>query len=184
MKIISGRFKGRNFYPAKGTQARPTSNKVREALFNILYDSIDEAVVIDLFAGSGGFGLEALSRGCSKVHFCDRERKSCGAIKGCLEEYGVEKREYEIYPADYLRAIGRMETEGVKADILYIDPPYKSGIYDNILEQCRPVLAEGASVLIEYSSKGSIPMPAGYIKLQDKKYGNTLLSIFRYEGET
>ncbi len=183
MKIISGRFKGRNFYTAKGSKARPTSNKVREALFNILYDKIIDAVVIDLFAGSGGFGLESLSRGCSNVCFCDYDKKSAFAIQSYLNEFKIESREYSIYSMDYNRAITKMESEGVYADIIYIDPPYSSGIYENILEKCIPIIKINGTVIIEHDKRASIAMPQEFVSTHNKQYGNTAISIFSYEGE-
>ena len=184
MKIISGRFKGRNFYPAKGSKARPTSNKVREALFNILYGKVAGAVVIDLFAGSGGFGLEALSRGCSKLYFCDYDKRAAYAIQGYLEEFKAEKKEYSMYAMEFNRALSKMESEGVLADIIYIDPPYSSSIYDDILEKCIPLLKIEGIVIVEYDKRANIAMPPGYANIQNKHYGNTALSIFSYEGET
>ena len=182
MKIISGRFKGRNFYTAKGSKARPTSNKVREALFNILYDKIIDAVVIDLFAGSGGFGLESLSRGCSKVCFCDYDKKSAFAIQNYLNEFKVEGSEYSIYQMDYNRAIVKMESDGVYADIIYIDPPYSSGIYEDILKKCIPLIKTNGYVIIEHDKRASIAMPQGFVNTHKKQYGNTYISIFSYEG--
>ena len=184
MKIISGRFKGRNFYTAKGSKARPTSNKVREALFNILYDKVEDSVVIDLFAGSGGFGLEALSRGSMKVHFCDYDKKAARTLQGYLDEYGIEKHEYSIYAMDYSRAIAKMQSEGVLADIIYIDPPYSSNVYENILEKCVPLIKINGTIIIECDKRANVMMPDGYINIQNKQYGNTSVSIYEYEGET
>ena len=182
MKIISGRFKGRNFYTAKGSNARPTSSKVRGALFNILYNKIYNAVVVDLFAGSGGFGLEALSRGAAKACFCDYDRKAMHGIQGHLDEYGVEKKEYSLYSMEYKRALMKMETEGVLADIIYVDPPYNSKVYDSILVECIPIVNIDATVIIEHDRRAGIEMAAGYTLDQTKQYGNTTISIFRYEG--
>lgn len=184
MKIISGRFKGRNFYTAKGSKARPTSNKVREALFNILYGKVINSVVIDLFTGSGGFGFEALSRGASKVCFCDYDRKATREIQKYLEEYKVQRDEYDIYSMDYQRAISRMESEGVLADIIYIDPPYNSKVYDDILEKCVPLIKIDGTIIIEHDKRSNITMVQGYETIQTKQYGGTQISIFRYEGET
>ncbi len=182
MKIISGRFKGRNFYTAKGSKARPTSNKVREALFNILYNKVNNAVVIDLFAGSGGFGLEALSRGCSKVCFCDYDKKAVRAIQGYLDEYGVDRNEYSIYAIEYNRAISRMESDGIFADIIYIDPPYSSTVYNDILEKCIPLIKVNGTIIVEHDKRANITMPSGFTCNQKKHYGNTSISIFSYEG--
>ena len=184
MKIISGRFKGRNFYTAKGSKARPTSTKVREALFNILYNKVDDAIVIDLFAGSGGFGLEALSRGCSKVCFCDYDRKAIRSIQEYLDEFEVDKQEYSIYSMDFNRALMKMQSDGVLADIIYIDPPYKSDIYNSILEKCVPLINDNGTIIIEHDKRASINMANGYITTQTKRYGNTTISIFSYEGES
>lgn len=182
MKIISGRFKGRNFYAAKGSKARPTSTMVREALFNILYGKVTDSVVIDLFAGSGGFGLEALSRGASKVCFCDYDRKVTNEIQKYTDEYKLNRDEYDIYPMDYQRAMSRMESDGVLADIIYIDPPYKSNVYENILEKCVPLIKIDGTVIIEHDKRTSVIMTQGYESIQTKQYGGTGISIFRYEG--
>ncbi|MEX1376409.1 MAG: 16S rRNA (guanine(966)-N(2))-methyltransferase RsmD [Eubacteriales bacterium] len=182
MKIISGRFKGRNFYTAKGSKARPTSTKVRGALFNILYNRIYNAVVVDLFAGSGGFGLEALSRGASKVCYCDYDKRAIHSIQGHLDEFRVEKKEYSMYPMEYKRALTRMETDGVLADIIYIDPPYSSSVYSSILAECIPIINIDGTVIVEHDRRATIEMAEGYSLEQTKQYGNTTVSIFRYEG--
>lgn len=182
MKIISGRWRGRNFYTAKGTKARPTSNMVREALFNILFDKIDSAIVVDLFAGSGGFGFEALSRGASKVHFCDYERKSIRTIEGYLKDFKAQDEKYSLYAMDYKRAISKMLSNGVLSDIIYVDPPYKSNIYEDILKMCVSLINVDGIIIIEHDKRNDIIMYDGYTYLNKKRYGNTAISIFQYKG--
>lgn len=182
MKIVSGRWKGRNFYPAKGSSARPTSNIIREALFNMLYGKVVDAVVVDLFAGAGGFGFEALSRGASEVHFCDIERKTVGTIKGYLEEFKADPKEYLLYFMDYKRAVSKMESFGVNADIIYVDPPYKAKYYKDVMERCKSILKKDGLIIFEHDKKVDIETVESYIFESKRRYGTTMISTYQYKG--
>ncbi len=183
MKIISGHYKGRNFYPAKGSSARPTSNVIREALFNMVYDDIIGAEVIDLFAGSGGIGLEALSRDAAMVHFVDADRKNIRTIEGYLDEYKVDKDKYHTHGMDFRRAVHKMKALGANAQILYIDPPYNDGLYTDALKACIPVLDNDALVFLEHGKRVTFDMLPQYELVEQRKYGSKILTILRFKGE-
>ena len=128
IRIISGKYKGKALdVPKKG--ARPTLGALRESLFNILQHEIEEATFLDLFAGGGSVGCEALSRGAKNVCFVEHDRRSCEVIKKNCASLGVEKA-VTIYCSDVFKALPKMKTH----DIVFADPPYEQRIGDKLLE--------------------------------------------------
>ena len=121
MRIISGKARGTKLYTLEGMQTRPTLDRVRESLFNIIQSDIQDAIILDLFAGSGAIGLEAISRGAKKAIFCDKEKSAINIIKKNIEKTHFEEKS-EIYNMDYKECIEEIKHK--KIDIVYIDPPY------------------------------------------------------------
>src|ERR671932_432605 len=126
MRVIAGYYRGRNLRSPPSLQTRPTSDRLRETLFNVLAPRIEGARFLDLCAGSGAVGIEALSRGASHVTFVDRSRKTCGLIEANLDLLGVPEEQTEVVlseAADYLRRAAARAAQG-PYDIAYFDPPY------------------------------------------------------------
>src|SRR5918993_637214 len=131
MRIIAGDFKGRNLKSPPSLRVRPTSDRLRETLFNVIAPRIQDSRFLDLCAGTGAVGIEALSRGASYATFVDRSRRSCKLIEANLELCRVPEEQHEIYSAEageFLR-----QTNLSLWDIVYFDPPYKED-YLKILE--------------------------------------------------
>ena len=182
MRIISGKWKGRRFYLPKGVNTRPTSEMIREALFSMLRNEINGAVVLDMFAGSGSFALEALSRGAKHAIICDSNRKCIAAIKDNLEQYKAEKEEYTLIAGDFRHAGRKIQRMGMGVDICYIDPPYSSGYYMDAVEAACEAMNPDGIIMLEHSFRDRMPDRLGdMIKERDKKYGGTLISIYRKE---
>lgn len=176
VRVSAGEFKGRKI-PIKIDSFRATSSKVRESVFNILRERIKDSVFIDLYAGSGAVGFEAMSRGAAKVFFVESDGKRAGRIEELLRGCGCRARAVIVRDRaeDFIRKSGQL------FDIVFLDPPYDSGDMEAIM----PVLGGGgmlapdAVVIAEHPSKKPLPDDAGVLrKKKEYKYGDTMLSLF------
>ncbi len=171
MRIIAGAYKGRNLKSPPSMQVRPTSDRLRETLFNVIAPRIEDARFLDLCAGSGAVGIEALSRGAQHVTFVDRSRKSCQLIESNVELCRIPEEQYEIYQTtaeDFLR-----HSEN-PWDIVFFDPPYKED-YLAALELLRGL------VIVEHHHKNELPETIGGLRRSRiLKQGDSSLSF--YEG--
>src|SRR6476619_3417898 len=144
MRIIAGLYKGRNLKSPPSLDVRPTSDRLRETLFNVIAPLIEDARFLDLCAGTGAVGIEAISRGAFHVTFVDQSRKMCGLIEANITSLNVESDSYEIVVAeafDYLRRRTKKEAQGF--DIIFFDPPYATD-YEPVLR----TIGEHASQLL------------------------------------
>ena len=184
MRIISGKWKGRRFYLPKGVTTRPTSEAIREALFSMFRNEIPGAVVLDMFAGSASFALEALSRGAKHAIICDNNRKCIAAVKESLDSYKAEKEEYTLLAVDFRHLLRKVERMGMGVDICYIDPPYSSEYYMEALDFAETLLNPDGIAVLEHSFRDRMPNRMGkLVKERDRKYGGTMISIYRKEAE-
>ena len=173
MRVISGKYKGRKIIAPEGDRVRPTSDKVKECVFDILQFRISDTLFVDLFSGCGGMGIEALSRGAKKVIFVDNSRQSLHYIKANTENCGAT--DFEIMLTDYFSALLRIKD----ADFIYADPPYaEEEIYRNLLTACYPALKDGGQIIIEHRSGTTVDVQDGYELKSVRKYGYVTLSIF------
>lgn len=174
MNITGGKFNGRKVLTVKSNDVRPTSSKVRGSIFSML-DSIGvnfhEAIFLDLFAGSGIMGLEALSRGAKKAFFVEKNPSVYKLIKQNLEKFEVD---VEILNADALRFLDKTEQ---KFDIVFVDPPYKEGFYDAVIEKTQRILNENGLFIIETPLE--YELSEGFDVLKHKIYGTTQIFIIR-----
>lgn len=125
MIIVGGKFKGQKLHVPKGMETRPTSSRLRETVFDILQNSIEGATFLDLFAGSGAMGIEALSRGASHAAFVDSGPLSCACIKKNIDKFGVSSST-SLLRCDAFKALKVMEKGAKQFDIIFVDPPYHS----------------------------------------------------------
>ena len=177
MRIITGDFKGRKIEMPAGYDIRPTTEKVKEAMFSIIGQDIYDAVCVDLFSGTGNLGLEALSRGAEKCWFCDNNRESIKLIKqNCMaEEWSC------LVPGDYEKCLMRIKESGDKVDVFLLDPPYKKGLYGRCFELIREldILAEDGIIVAEHKREDKLPEEfEGFTKLKDRNYGTITLSVY------
>ena len=177
MRIISGEKKGIRLFSLKKGKIRPTSDKVKGAIFNIL-SSVEDKMVLDLFAGSGALGIEALSRGAKEVVFVDNSFSSLDLIRKNLEKLGFKDKS-KLLKKNVLRFL-KGETEG-KFDLILADPPYGKGLCQKLLELLaeKDFLNTDGVLVIEHHKKEKIEKLENFILLQEKKYGDTLVSFFR-----
>lgn len=177
MRIVGGKYGGRVLSGFEGKDIRPTSDKARESLFNILRNRIYGSNFLDLFCGTGAIGIEAISHGAKTVTFNDIERKSLAVLKSNLEKLKVAE-DYKITNFDALSFLMR---SGPVYDIIYIDPPYKMDIYDKLLELSVNALNDGGIVIFE-SEQPFDGQVDGLIKYDERKYGRARLTFYK-KGE-
>ncbi|OGP72957.1 MAG: 16S rRNA (guanine(966)-N(2))-methyltransferase RsmD [Deltaproteobacteria bacterium RBG_16_49_23] len=181
MRIISGTSRGRRLATPRGYALRPTSDRVKESIFNILGRELEGRTVLDLFAGTGNLGIEALSRGAGKVVFVEKGREALRIIQGNLHQCGFEGQ-YEIVPKEVNRAIGILERRGATFDLIFMDPPYEKGLIQRTLAKlnlCR--IYHGGSVLvIEHSRREPLPEKMEEWDLtHQRRMGDTLISFLQ-----
>ena len=136
MRIISGKARGTKLYTLEGTNTRPTLDRVKESIFNIIQNEIEDATVLDLFAGSGAIGLECLSRGAKKAVLCDKSKEAIQIIKRNIEKTHMEEKA-QIINADYENCLEKLKNE--QFDIIYIDPPYATNYIFKSLEKIKEI---------------------------------------------
>jgi len=184
MRIVSGRLGGRRLRAPGGEATRPTSERVREAVFSILGPPPEGTEVLDLFAGSGAMGLEALSRGAAAVTFVDSGRPALLALRGNLAELGVGA-EARVVGSDALTFVRR---PGGPWRWVFIDPPYRSDLAARVLEILgdRPGdLTEDASIVVEHDRRNPPADRYGsLIRTDSRRYGDTVIAIYRRQEPT
>jgi 16S rRNA (guanine966-N2)-methyltransferase len=178
VRIISGKFKSRRLKGTPPAGIRPTSDKLRETIFNILGPRIDGAVFLDGCAGMGAMGIEAISRGASFVYFVDQSRKACQIIRENLKSLEVEEG-FEILEMDLARALDRVKPP---FNLAFLDPPYeREDIYEACLSKfgSAPLLAEDGLLIIEHSKRKELPETVGDIrKIRSLVQGDAALAFY------
>lgn len=167
MRIISGKARGSNLFSPEGLDTRPTLDRVREAIFSMIFTRTDDARVLDLFAGSGAMGLEALSRGASEVDFVDVSPKACECIRKNLDKTRLTGG--RITNCDFKTFLARCNGA---YDIIFLDPPYEAGYYTETLDiiKKRELLAEDGIIIAECNDAEGFDS-RGFAIDRQKKYG-------------
>ncbi|MBA3391872.1 MAG: 16S rRNA (guanine(966)-N(2))-methyltransferase RsmD [Deltaproteobacteria bacterium] len=181
MRIVGGTFSGRVLRAPAGAATRPTSEKVREALFNILgrlLGPIDGAHVLDVFAGSGGVGIEALSRGAAHATFIDSGKAALLAIRGNLADLGLTDRA-TVLPQDAVAACAR-HRPAEPWRLVFVDPPYASDLATRaVIAIPSESLAPGAVIVIEHDRRNAPPDALGsLLRTDQRRYGDTMISFY------
>jgi 16S rRNA (guanine966-N2)-methyltransferase len=185
MRVTGGRAKGRRLAGFKGLGIRPTSDLVREAIFDLIGQDWKDANVLDLFAGTGSLGIEALSRGASWALFIDSSQKSIDLVKKSLKICGFEALG-SMFKGDLARGLPKKPFPGRgKIDLVFIDPPYEKGLVLRLLADlvAREILARPSFVVVETRKNEMLPEIVGALQLvKSRIYGETKIHIFRHEG--
>ena len=175
MRIIAGSRKGARIFAPKGQETRPTSDRVREAAFNLI-GPVDEAVVLDLYAGSGAMGLEALSRGAARAVFVEDDRDACRTIERNLDKLKLTGA--MVLCDDAARVLAAESTARRRYDLVLVDPPYRtfSAVQEVLARYLPGVVAEEGLVVVETSEREEpdLPLP----KRTTRRYGSTRLTVF------
>ena len=181
MRIIGGEYRSRLIQMPKDAEVRPTQDRVREAIFNILGD-VNGKNVLDIFAGSGAFGLEAISRGANHATFVDNNAKSIDAIKANIESLNIEEYRYDVYRGNAFAMLPRLEKEGAMFDLVFQDPPYYKELARKCLIclDCYDILTPDALIVVEHFNKDSLEADLETLLIEKEKvYGDKLITIFR-----
>jgi 16S rRNA (guanine(966)-N(2))-methyltransferase RsmD len=179
MRIISGTSKGRKLVTPRSQSLRPTSDRVKESMFNILQDDIVGKVVLDLFAGTGNLGIEALSRGAKKTIFVEKGRQALRLIERNLTQFGLEERS-EILPKDANRAIGILNQRGESFDLILMDPPYEKGLIQRTLMKLNsyPIYHKDSILVIEHDRREPLStVMDGWNLIRQRRIGDTVISF-------
>jgi len=181
MRVISGTAGRRRLNSLKGQDTRPTADRVKESLFNILQGRIIGAYVLDLFAGSGALGIEALSRGSDLAVFIEKNPAATDVIKSNLQIVSF-KDNSEIYETDALKFL---EVVKKQFDIIFIDPPYMSALYEIIFDSIlkNNVLTPSGVISVEYKTGVKPVLPSYFKIITDKKYGNVSILIAKQKED-
>jgi 16S rRNA (guanine966-N2)-methyltransferase len=174
VRVIAGRYGGRRLQAPPGAATRPTSDRVREALFSLLGDRVEGARVLDLFAGSGALGIEALSRGAAGADFVDVAAPAVRAVEANLAALGIDA---PVRRSDALRALRTASRAARQYDLVFLDPPYRRAAHlaRELTEALPAVLAPGALVVSESDRRA--PLELELPLLDERRYGDTLIRI-------
>ena len=180
MRVIAGKLRGRRLIAPRGREIRPTGDRLKETLFDILRPRIEGARFLDAFSGTGAIGIEALSRGAASVVFIDSSESACRALRQNLGHCAIVGG-FRLMKADIFTALRRLAREGERFDILFLDPPYDWGPYGDLLgELVRCGLADAESlVVIEHHRKAALPERGpGYGRARQATQGDHCLSFY------
>ncbi|MBU5595558.1 16S rRNA (guanine(966)-N(2))-methyltransferase RsmD [Amphibacillus sp. MSJ-3] len=180
MRVIAGEFKGRSIETVSNNLTRPTSDKVKESLFNIIGPYFSGGNGLDLFAGSGGLGIEAMSRGINRVVFIDQQAQATRMIKKNLTNLKLLNRA-EVYQNDAFRALKVLGKRGLQFDYIFLDPPYKKDLYQQLLEEIdtQQIADKDCMIICEHDSNLVLPISAaGFKQVRTEKYGRTTTITF------
>lgn len=184
MRVISGSAKGRPLKAVPGTGTRPTTDKVKEALFSMIGPYFDGGEALDLFAGTGGLGIEALSRGMTRAVFVDADRRAVDTVRSNVQAAKVEAAS-EIYRNDAAQALRALAKRERRFDLVFLDPPYRMkdvpALLGYMLDQ--GMLRGEATVVVEHEASHAYPESIGALTLRRRAdYGETAVSIYRREA--
>ena len=177
MRVITGSARGRKLKTPETWDIRPTTDNVKEAVFNIIQFDVEGRRVLDLFAGTGQLGIEALSRGAAEAVFVDRDREAVKIVRENLKSCGLQA---QVRQEEALGTLRRAE----QFDLIFVDPPYDAGLYGEVLQTIKSVdkLTDGGIIICEARRERMLPeMPAPYGKRREYCYGKVKIAVYTKE---
>lgn len=180
MRIISGKYKGRNINGFSIDGTRPTMDRVKESLFAMIQNKLKDATILDLFAGSGNLGLEALSNGAKKAIFVDKNNICIDVIKNNIKNIKIDE-ETIVLKSDYKLAVKELISKNIKVDLVFLDPPYHENLLNDSIDLIikSGILNEGALLVVEYE-EGTVNCSLDLLK--ERQYGNKNVQIYEYKN--
>jgi len=185
MRVVAGDRKGMPLKAITGNTTRPTTDKVKESIFNMIGPFFDGGIALDLFAGSGGLGIECLSRGADQAIFVEKDSRAFQTLQVNIKKCRYE-REVELFRTDANRAVKGLLKREIVIDYLFVDPPYHKKEYYDLVETLvqGEKLSESAIIMCEHSLEVELPESYGVYQLTRREtYGSTIISIYRDVGE-
>jgi 16S rRNA (guanine966-N2)-methyltransferase len=183
MRVITGEYKGRKLLSVKGADIRYTADSVKKSLFSILRDAVPGARFLDLYAGSGNVGIEAISRGADSVAFVDNNRACARTISANLELCGIPPKPPRIMLLNMgmYRAMEYFRRHNIQFDIIFLDPPYRRGLMGKSLKEiCNcGILSANGEIIAEHDVREDAPVQVGVLVMKrQRRYGTTMLSFY------
>lgn len=178
MRLIAGKFGGRTITAPPGNKTHPMGERIRNALFNSLGDRIDQAAVLDAFAGSGAVGLEAISRGARDVTFIEKDRVAARVLQENIDKLaaGDQSRLIRTSVSNWLDTT----TDARQFDLIFADPPYHD-LQLSTVKRLFGLLKPGALMVLSHTGRGEVPVQDGIVVVDNRSYGNAYLTFFRRE---
>ena len=182
MRIIGGEARGRKIEAPSGTHTRPTLDRVRENIFNMIQGYVEDAAVLDLFAGSGALSLEAVSRGAQSAVMVDSDRNACMVQKRNIDtlRYNDHVKQYR---ADWKTALGMIRQENIVFDLVFLDPPYAITDLRDVFSALVPVVAPEALIILEHETGVQPAIPDCFRAVKHKNYGFCSVSLYQISDE-
>ena len=181
IRIVGGQAKGRMLKVPPGDKTRPTSARVREAVFGMLQAAVPGADVLDLFCGSGAYALEALSRGARRAVLVDSDARAVSCARQNAQSLDFSDKT-SIFRSDYLRALQMLRQNGKKFDMIFLDPPYRANLYTKALSGAGPLMREGGWAVCEHAAQYSVQPTQGWALERTKVYGTRAVTLYQKEG--
>lgn len=178
MRIIAGRMGNRRIAAPEGKETRPTLDRVRENLFNILQTRIESAEVLDLFAGSGALSFEALSRGAAGAVLCDSDRNASRTEHRNAEILGCTGQ-VEIYCCDWRTAVRKLKDRNRLFDLVFLDPPYRMTDLRAVFDELEALTGDDSLVIVEHEAKQNVLFGDGFVKTDERRWGFCGISFLR-----
>ncbi len=184
MRIIAGRARGTQLFAPKGMDTRPTLDRIKESLFNILQSYIPDALVLDLFAGSGALALESISRGARGAVLVDYHREAQGCIQKNIEKLRMGEQA-TLLSCQWTTALEQCTHQKQRFDLVFLDPPYRMHILGDIAELMhqKKLLSDGAVLVLEHQEEYVPVLSAHFALLSLRKYGDTHIHLYQYQQE-
>lgn len=184
--MIAGEARGHRLKTLKGSATRPTADRVKEALFNILAPYIEGSEVLDLFAGTGSLGIEALSRGAASAVFVDKSGEACSLIRENLVHTKLQDKS-AVLSGDFADALTKLRRDGKKFDIILLDPPYNKNFIQETLKILtnNDIIRDNGILAAEHHAGDRLPEREGELRaMSSRKYGETVLTFYVRTGDT
>lgn len=185
MRIITGKVRGLQLTVPKNMDVRPTADRVKESLFNIIGSKIIEAKILDLFAGTGNLGLESWSRGAASVVFIDESKESLRLVNSNINKCRAQA-DCTVYKGNAVNVAARLADNGERFDIAFCDPPYNKGWVEQIIAMLpqHPFLKDGGYLIVERSAHNELPqLPDCLENVREQKYGETFIDFLYYSDK-
>ena len=183
MRVISGKARGLKLNTPKNDDVRPTTDRVKESLFNMINSYIMDSEILDLFAGTGSLGIECLSRGANQCIFVDNSKESINIVKSNIKKARVEN-ESIVLNLDFKSAINSLSLKNKQFDVIFMDPPYYKNMFSDALLSVdeNELLKEDGIIVVEHDTVDKFPDNMGRLyKSREKKYGNTTITFYKLE---
>jgi 16S rRNA (guanine(966)-N(2))-methyltransferase RsmD len=182
LRVISGKARGTQLLAPEGTATRPTIDRIKETLFNIIAFDIPGCMFLDLFSGSGAIGIESLSRGAKRAVFVEKDKKALTCIHKNLEKTKLEQQAV-IYSCEVEEALSRLKNKQQQYDIIFLDPPYAMPQVEKILQNIvtSQLMSAESYIILERSTNTIVSLPQNLVLWKEKTYKTTTLSFLRKE---